>query len=419
MLSGIEIFGGKQLSGEIKIHGSKNAVLPILAATVLNRGISVIHNCPDISDVRYMIKILEDMGCIVTAEGHTVTVDAKTICCVEVTDESVRKMRSSIILVGSLIGREKNVAISFPGGCSIGARPIDLHLKALRKLNVEIREEDGLLICKTTGLTGSDIVLDFPSVGATENIMLAAVYSEGITTIVGAAKEPEIGELALFLNQMGAKITGAGTDTVVIEGVKRLHDVTYTLSCDRIVTGTYMAALAATGGSITLLGADCKNLYSVVMTMMDMGCIVTCRNDFITVSSAERPKAIDVLRTSPYPGFPTDMQSQIMAALTVAKGTSVIIENIFEARYKNVGELAKMGANIIAEGKMAVIKGVEKLHGAEVLASDLRGGAALVIAGLIAEGRTAISNVSYIMRGYEDICRDLKKLGADIRYLDL
>lgn len=418
LLSGIEIFGGKHLQGEVKIHGSKNAVLPILAATVLNKGISVIKNCPDIADVFYMIKILEDMGCVISVEKSKITIDSSDIHCVEVTDECVRKMRSSIILLGAILGREKSVAISFPGGCSIGARPIDLHLKAIRKLNVQVKEEEGLIICETVKIKGNDIVLDFPSVGATENVMLTAVYGEGTTRIIGAAKEPEIKELAMFLNGMGAKISGAGTDTIIIEGVSDLHNVDYTLSSDRIVAGTYMAAVAGTGGSITLLGAECKNLYSVVMTIMDMGCTVTCKNDVITVDASERPKAVDILRTNPYPGFPTDMQSQIMAALTVAKGTSVIIENIFEARYKNVSELAKMGASIIAESKMAVVKGVEKLHGTEVYASDLRGGAGLVIAGLIAEGRTVINNVSYVMRGYEDICRDLNELGAVTKYLD-
>lgn len=417
-MSRIEVIGGKQLHGELNIHGSKNAILPILAATVLNRGVCKLNNCPYILDVLHMNKILESIGCIVTMEGNSIIVDAKNLLKTEVSDEYVRQMRSSIILLGALLGREKSVTISFPGGCSIGARPIDLHLKALRKLNVDIKEEDGLLYCNTTKVMGNDIVLDFPSVGATENIILASVISEGTTKIIGAAKEPEITELCNFLNAMGAKISGGGTDSIIIEGVEEVHDVEYTLVSDRIVAGTYMAALAGCGGKITLKGPSCKELYSVVMTLIDMGCGVYCGSDYITISSMERPKAIDIVRTSPYPGFPTDMQSQIMAVLSIARGTSIIIENIFEARYKNVSELIKMGANIIVEGKMAVVKGVPMLHGAEVFASDLRGGAALVIAGIIADGRTIVDNISYISRGYEDIVRDFKEIGANIKYID-
>lgn len=417
-MSQIEVMGGKQLHGELNIHGSKNAILPILAATVLNKGVCKLNNCPHIMDVLHMNKILESIGCIVIMEENSIVVDAKNILQTQVSDEYVRQMRSSIILLGALLGREKSVTISFPGGCSIGARPIDLHLKALRKLNVEIKEEDGLLYCNTAQVLGNDIVLDFPSVGATENILLASVISKGTTKIVGAAKEPEIIELCEFLNTMGAKIYGAGTDSIIIEGVDEVHDVEYTLVSDRIVAGTYMAALAGIGGKITLKGASCKELYSVVMCLIDMGCGVLCGSDYITISSMSRPNAIDIIRTSPYPGFPTDMQSQIMAALTIAKGTSIIIENIFEARYKNVSELVKMGANIIVESKMAVVKGVPMLHGAEVFASDLRGGAALVVAGIIAEGKTVVDNISYIARGYEDIVRDFKEIGATIKYLD-
>ena len=417
-MSRIEVLGGKQLHGELNIHGSKNAILPILAATVLNKGVCKMNNCPYILDVLHMNKILESIGCIVTVEGHSITVDAKNLLKTEVSDEYVRQMRSSIIFAGSLLGREKSVTIAFPGGCSIGARPIDLHLKALKKLNVDIKEEDGLLYFTSTKIIGNDIALDFPSVGATENIILASVLSEGVTKITGAAKEPEIVELCNFLNTMGAKITGSGTDLVTIEGVKEVHDVEYTLAPDRIVAGTYMAAVAGSGGKITLKGSSCRELYSVVMTLTDMGCGIYCGSDYITISSMERPKSIDIIRTGPYPGFPTDMQSQVMAALSVAGGTSVIIENIFEARYKNVSELIKMGANIIAEGKMAVVKGVPMLHGAEVFARDLRGGAALVIAGIMGEGRTIVDNISYIARGYEDIVRDFSEIGANIKYID-
>lgn len=417
-MSQIEVIGGNSLHGEINVHGSKNAILPILAATLLNRGTSVIENCPHILDVVHMVQILESIGCNVTIDGSKIIVDSTNVHSVEVSDEAVRRMRSSIILVGSLLGREKSISISFPGGCSIGARPIDLHLKALKKLNVEITEEEGLLHCSTTGVIGNDIVLDFPSVGATENIVLASVISKGTTRIIGAAKEPEILEMCNFINSMGGRIQGAGTDIIRIDGVAQLHDTEYRLASDRIVAGTYMAAVVGTEGEITLKGVNCKDLYAVMTCITEMGARVYCGEDYITIHKKGKPKPIDVIRTSPYPGFPTDMQTQIMTILTIASGTSIIIENIFEARYKNVGELVKMGADIVVEGKMAVIKGVKSLHGTEVYASDLRGGAALVLAGLIGDGRTIVNNTFYIVRGYEDIVRDLKALGGQIYYND-
>lgn len=417
-MSGIEIFGGKRLYGDVKIQGSKNAVLPILAACILNKGIITLNNCPRILDVYNMIKILEEIGAVVTWENNSIIVDTTTLNSSVVPGKYVKEMRSSIIVLGALLGRLKNVTISYPGGCSIGARPIDLHLSALKRLNVEIEEEEDTIVCKTNRIIGNEIFLKFPSVGATENIILATVLSNGITQINNAAKEPEIIELSEFLNTLGAKIIGAGTSIITIEGVSKLHDGEYTLIADRIVAGTYMAALAGVGGNIELTGVSNSQLSAVISVIREIGCKVTSKSDFIRISSHKKPKAVDIIRTGPYPEFPTDMQSQIMTVLTKAKGTSVIIENIFEARYKTADELKKMNANITIEGNVAIIKGVKHLSGEEVLSHDLRGGAALVIAGLMANGKSTIINSNYIERGYEDICRDFTLLGADLKWIE-
>ncbi|WP_310605518.1 UDP-N-acetylglucosamine 1-carboxyvinyltransferase [Anaerosporobacter sp.] len=414
----IQVTGGKKLYGDIEVQGSKNAVLPILAASVLHSGVTTIHHCPDISDVQCMIRILDSIGCNVKKEGSTVIVDASQLNNYRIPDEYVARMRSSIILLGPLLGRQHFVTISYPGGCTIGARPVDLHVKGLKRLNAEIIEANDLLTCMATKLLGSEIKLDFPSVGATENILLAAVLAEGTTIISNAAKEPEIEELCEFLICMGAKIEGVGTETIVIQGVDSLHDCEYTVKADRIVTGTYMAAVAATGGKVILRGAVETYLEEVIEVINRMGCITQSSPEGIVVTQKSKPKAYDLLRTRPYPGFPTDLQSPVMAALTIAKGNSILIENIFEARYKVVKDLVKMGANIEVEGKIAIIRGVASLHGASVKAHELRGGAALVIAGMIAKGTTDIHSIEYILRGYEDICRDLQTLGATINYIE-
>lgn len=416
-MSVIEIIGGKSLNGEIEIQGSKNAILPVMAASLLNRGVVKLNNCPKISDVFHTVKILEHMGCKIKWENRSLIIDTRPLTTYVVPDKYVREMRSSIILAGAMLGRTGCVTISYPGGCSIGTRPIDLHLKSLKKLNVDVLEENGLIFCKAAKIKGNDISLQFPSVGATENIILAAVLAEGDTRIIGAAKEPEIAVLCNVLNQMGAQINGIGTEQIYIHGVKELHDTEFTLNADRIVAGTYLAAVAGTGGNVKLKGVCCEELYAVTTLFKDMGNKVVCGDGYIYMESTGRAKAVDVIRTRPYPGFPTDMQSQIMSVLTCARGTSVIIEDIFEARYKIVGELAKMGAQIIVEGKVAVIKGVSNLSGADVASADLRGGAALVIAGLMAYGTTEIENTEYIMRGYENICGDLSELGADIKMI--
>lgn len=412
----IEIVGGKQLNGEVNIQGSKNAVLPILAATVLVNGITKLNHCPKILDVYHMIKILEAIGCSVLWENSSLLIDTTKLHTSTVPEEYVKMMRSSVILMGALLGRTHSVTITYPGGCTIGARPIDYHLSAFKDLNVLLEEEDGLIRCTTQEIKGNNIMLQFPSVGATENVILAAVLATGKTRIFNAAKEPEIIELCKFLNASGARIYGAGTERIEIDGVDFLHPVEYTAASDRIVAGTYLAAVAGTGGEAVLTGIGCGSLHKVVELLRQMGCSIYCGEDYIIISSSGKLKSVPFIKTAPYPGFPTDMQSQIMSVLMKASGTSNIMEEIFEGRYQNVEEQLKFGADIRICGREASIYGVSVLTGCEVYASELRGGAALVIAGLMANGKTTLHNPYFIERGYEDICRDLKQLGADISY---
>ncbi|MBC7959946.1 MAG: UDP-N-acetylglucosamine 1-carboxyvinyltransferase [Vallitaleaceae bacterium] len=413
------VIGGNRLEGEITVQGSKNAVLPILAATILNKGKSHLYNCPKILDVENMISILQAIGCNVSWQDNVLVIDSSVLTTDEIPVNYVQSMRSSIIVLGSVLGRLKSVVISFPGGCSIGLRPIDLHIKALKQMNIHVMDtKDGLLKCSTDHIKGSTIHLDYPSVGATENVMLVSVLSSGITKIYNAAKEPEIVELEAFLNAMGARVSGAGTDCIVVQGVESLHDVEYHVVADRIVAGTFLAATAVTGGEILLKNVHRDHIDSICSKFQDMGCEIRNLKDQIYLRSYERLKAIDLIRTQPHPGFPTDMQAQMMVCLAVAEGTSVLSENIFESRFKHVPELSKMGANIIIDGRVAIIKGVKKLNASEVFAEDLRGGAALIIAGLVAEGHTIVNNANHVMRGYEDIHLRLQTLGAQISYLE-
>lgn len=421
-MSSIEVIGGKRLKGELKIQGSKNAALPVIAATILNKGISILKNCPKILDVIHMVKILEELGCKTSWDKNTLTVDSSTANVSHVSESSVSKMRSSILFLGAILGRFHEVTIAYPGGCSIGKRPINYHLNAIGKMNVKeefFGEDDSIIHCYTDKIIGNDIFLEKPSVGATQNVILTAVLSEGVTRIFNAAREPEVTEVCNYLIEAGARICGKGTSFLVIEGVKRLNDVEFTLSPDRIVAGTYMAAVAAAGGDVTLYDVPYNQLISTVRVLKKIGCEITAKDNQVRIKSIQRPKAIDVLRTEPYPGFPTDMQSQLMSILCLADGKSTIVEEIFDSRYQNVPELEKMGARVVveADGRKAVITGVEKLHGTELRAKDLRGGAALLIAGLAAEGTTVIHDATYIERGYEDICRDLSLLGAKIRVI--
>lgn len=411
------ICGGKKIEGEVFIDGSKNSSLPILAATILNSAQNCIQNCPKILDTKTMVEILKSLGCKVSCEENTVIVDSSSANICEVSQEHIKQMRSSIIFLGSLVGRFKKAIVSYPGGCELGSRPIDLHLKALKQMGVIIKEEQGLIKCEAKNLKAANINLDFPSVGATENIMLAAVLAEGTTTINNPAKEPEIVDLQNFLLNMGAKVYGAGTDTIYIEGVKKLNQTQYTIMPDRIVAGTYLIAAAITKGQILLKNAIANHLYSVIAKLEECGCILDYdnKNKYISLKAPDILKPVDIIKTYPYPGFPTDMQPQFMTLLTLSKGTSIIIETVFEARYKHVPELIRMGADIIIDGKMAVIKGVNKLNSSNVYATDLRAGAALILAALAAEGQSIVYNSKHIERGYNSIEKTLCALGANIK----
>ncbi len=407
---------GRPLMGETAVQGSKNSSLPILAATVLVGGVCQIHNCPELTDTKAAIEILRHLGCKVKTGNNTVTVDSSCLSCYNIPDSLMREMRSSIVFLGSVLGRTGRAEMSAPGGCEIGLRPIDLHLSSLKIMGYKIEEDYGYIRCEKVKDNGTSVIsLSFPSVGATENIILAAALSKGRTVIHNAAREPEIYDLAAFLNECGCKISFRMQGTVVIEGVKKLHGCRYTVMADRIVALTYMTGAAVTGGDITLHGVNTNHFRTVIPVFENAGCSVDDRKNAVRIRRDEPLRAVRDIRTMPYPGFPTDAQAPVMAMLTVAQGTSVIIENIFESRFKHVSELVRMGAKIKTEGKVAIIDGVKELYGTSVTASDLRGGAALVVAGLCAQGSTVISNISHIDRGYEKIEESFKSLGADIK----
>ena len=414
----VHVAGSNKLNGEVDIQGSKNAALPILAATVLINGVTRLDKCPKISDITHMTNIMQAIGCKTHWEGSSLIVDSSTIKTSTVPAEHVKKMRSSIIMMGALLGRTKEVTITYPGGCLIGARPIDFHLDAFREMNISLKEVDGLIICSASKIQGADIKFKFPSVGATENTILAAVLASGETIIKNAAKEPEIIDLCLFLNKAGAKISGYGTREIRVSGVDKLHEISYTIPPDRIVTGTYIAAVAGAGGCVSLKNANCAILEEVITLYRRMGCSIICEETNILITATGNPRSIDFVKTEPYPGFPTDMQSQTLAVLMKAQGSSKVSEEIFEGRFKIVDELKKFGANIEVKDSIAAVHGVSHLKGNEVYATELRGGAALVIAGLMAEGITKVYNPEHIERGYEDICRDFRQLGAEIYYVE-
>ncbi len=414
VLGRLIISGGRPLEGEIKIQGAKNAVLPILAAAILTDEKCVINNCPALRDVDKTILILRDLGCEAIKNGSVITVDGSGIRDCRICENLMCEMRSSIIFLGAILTRCRRANVSMPGGCPIGLRPIDLHLKALRKLGVEITEEHGYINCRADRLRGADIHLDFPSVGATENIMLSAVCADGETVISNAAREPEIVDLAVFLRSMGARITGAGSSVIRITGVKKLHGAQHTVMPDRIVAATYLAAGAVTGGDITLIGADKTHMDAMLDVLSEMGAQFEFGENTIRIKPLEEIKSVHILRTMPYPGFPTDIQSPFMTVAALARGTSIFVENIFENRFRHVDELVRMGADIRVSGRCAVIRGVDRLYGAHVRARELRGGAALVLAGLAAHGETIVENTEYIDRGYECIEKYLSECGADI-----
>lgn len=414
-MQSIIIRGGRSLAGEIDVQGSKNSSLPILAATVLVKGVSVIHNCPYLTDVDAAIQILRHLGCDVKRENHTVIVDSRNVSRYSIPDELMREMRSSIVFLGSVLGRMGQATLSSPGGCEIGLRPIDLHLGSLRKMGVDIEEEGGRILCRKEKTVSDCVIsLSFPSVGATENIILAAASGKGRTVILNAAREPEISDLAAFLNSAGCRIGVGSQGTVVIDGVSEIGSCEHSVIPDRIVALTYLFAVGATGGDVLLNKVNTADFLSVLPILEEAGCEITDRKNNLRIKMKTRPKAVRDVRTMPYPGFPTDAQAPLMAMTCAAKGTSVIVENIFESRFKHVSELKKMGARINVEGRVAVIDGRESLNGASVESPDLRGGSSLVVAGLAAKGITSITGISHIDRGYEKIEECFRILGADI-----
>lgn len=410
------IQGGRVLSGEVKISGAKNAALPITAAALLTEG-AVIYNCPDLSDTRVCIDILRSLGCRCYFRSNVLTIEPYGVWNYEIGQELCRKMRSSVTFLGALMGIFGRAAIYCPGGCALGKRPIDIHLEALSLMGAEITEEEGKITCSGL-LKGAEITLRYPSVGATENIILAAVKAQGTTTVKNCAREPEISALAEFLNRAGAKIQGAGTDTLVIEGVKKLHRCEYTVIGDRIEAGTYMCAAAITGGELFITGVEGGMLRPVIKVMSDMGCIVRESRNMIYIDAPKTLTAVKEIVTAPYPGFPTDMQAQLTAVMSVAQGTGTIKETVFEARNKHIAELNKMGADIVCTGgNYFTINGTGELKGCTLSAGDLRGGAALVLAALRAQGESCVQNAHYIQRGYERFTEKLTDIGAEICFI--
>ncbi len=408
------VTGGVPLSGSCRVSGAKNAVLPILAACVLTRRPVRLNDCPQLTDVDNMADILRTLGCRVERCGTSLQVDARDASSYELPEHLSKELRSSIFLLGPVLSRFGHAVVTYPGGCEIGNRPIDLHLRGLQQLGVQIREEGGRIHCDGRRLTAADIHLDYPSVGATENIMMAAVAAQGETIIRNAAREPEIVDLQNFLNAAGFYVLGAGTSTVVVQGGCAPREVDYTVMPDRIVAGTLLVAGAITGGRITVENAVADDMAGILAKLTECGCGLEIHQRTISLAASERVREIKLVETLPHPGFPTDMQAQIFALCTVSDGTSVIVENVFENRFKHAQELTRMGASSTVKGRTAVIRGVPRLRGAAVMAHDLRGGAAMVLAGLNAEGVTTVENCRHIDRGYERLEHMLGALGARI-----
>ena len=404
-MGSITIEGGHRLGGDVTVQGAKNSVLPILVATLLGGGECRIRRCPHLSDVDSAADILRYLGCKVDWSDGDLLVDSRVLTRCDIPQTLMRRMRSSVIFLGAILARCGWAELSYPGGCELGPRPIDLHLAALRTLGASIEERGGKLYCQARHLTGGQIVL----------AMLAACGAEGVTVITNAAREPEIVDLQDFLCACGAEVRGAGGSVITVEGKRPLHGCSHRVIADRIVAATYLCAGAAAGGDILLRQADCRHLATVTTALQQAGCRIDCGEEGIRLRSEGRLQAVTPVRTAPYPGFPTDCQAILMAALLRSRGTTVFVENIFESRYRHVAELQRMGADIRVEGRVAVVCGVERLHGADVLSADLRGGAALVIAALQAEGQSSIHRTHHIQRGYADLTGDLARLGARIR----
>ncbi len=412
------INGGRKLEGSVRVSGAKNSTLPILAATLLTTKQVIINDCPNLADIEKVLGILRAVGCKVQQEGSTLIVDPSNITTSAIPDEYVREIRSSIIFLGAMLARMGIAKVTYPGGCEIGQRPIDLHLAGLKKLGVKINDSHGYIECEASNLVGADIHLDYPSVGATENIILASTGAHGYTIIRNAAKEPEIKDLQDFINAIGGRVRGAGTSTIVIEGKKPMDGAQHNIIPDRIVAGTYLTAAAMTNGDILVENVVLDHIQPIVAKLRESGACIKASGSAIHIKGRERPLPIYHTTTLPYPGFPTDMQAPLMSLLSISSGTSVVVETIFENRFKHVPELIRMGANIRIDGKTAVIQGVDRLKGATVSSWDLRGGAALVLAGLAAEGQSIIENIHHIERGYEGLELCLRNLGADIQKVE-
>lgn len=404
--------GEVQLCGNVRISGAKNATLPIMAATLLCSGVSVIHDVPYLRDIQAMQDILTLLGAKISRQGHTMLIDTTNVSKAEIPEHLMREMRASVFLMGPLLGRFRKVRVSYPGGCAIGPRPINLHIKALERIGAKVDESFGFIDAEAVELTGGEVNFDFPSVGATENAMMAAVLAKGTTIIRNAAREPEIADLQAFLNKMGAKVSGAGTDTIRINGVNKLVPAEHTVMCDRIEAGTFLIAGVMTRGDIVIENIVPEYLFSVTDKLQEIGAQIITGNNFIRIKAGEL-RGVDI-KTLPYPGFPTDLQAPMLSLVTIAKGTSIITETIFENRFKHVDELTRMGAKIKVEGRTAIIRGVPSLTGAIVAAPDLRAGSALVLAALTAKGTTEIEQVYHIERGYENLEKKLQSLGAQI-----
>ncbi len=422
-MDAIQIYGGNRLKGQVRIQGSKNAVLPILAATLLINGTCKLENCPDISDVHHMLRLMESLCCVIEKKGHCLFINAKEVSGCDMPPDSVCVMRSSIMLLGALLARTGCVRMQYPGGCVIGRRPIDLHLSGLRKMGVRIEEREDGFFAETGNrkLCGIHHRFPFVSVGATENLVLAAALADGVTVLENAAKEPEITALCDFLVRAGADIEGIGTGRLVIRGVERLHEVTYRVPADRIVAGTYVAAALSCGGEICLTEAPCRQMDAVLCAASCMGAEICEEEDRLWIACRGKRRMLPVLRTDIYPGFPTDLQSAFLTAMSLAgedSVTGVIEETIFEDRFRIVPELRKMGAKITCRDCRVFVTGVRYLEGTVLKAEELRGGAALVLAGAAAKGETIVYGRHYIERGYEDICQDLSALGVRCRKTD-
>ena len=409
------IYGGNRMTGSTQVQGAKNAVLPIMAASVLAGSETVLHNVPDLKDVTITLRILRHLGCTAERDGDTVRIDSRGMNRDFIPHDLMRELRSSVIFLGAILTRFGTASLSMPGGCELGPRPVNLHLDALRALGAEVTERGGDIVCCAHDLKGRRILLPFPSVGATENAILAACGAEGTSVIYNAAREPEIVDLQALLRSMGARVNGAGGSIITVEGGAVLHGCTHRVIGDRIVCATYLCAAAAAGGEVRLTGVDYRAVSTVALSLAESGCEVRSEADAVSLRSTGALRSVRPVRTAPYPGFPTDAQPVLMAALLRSEGCTVFVENIFENRYRHVDELSRMGAEIRVAGRVAVVNGVRTLHGAAVKCTDLRGGAALVIAGLSAEGTTRVTELTHIDRGYDAIERDLAALGAQIR----